>query len=258
MIPTIDNIISGAVFQNDMVLASLLRKADQCRDGIFYSVWIMDRKIDYISPLCRELTGYAPADFIAGGADFIFKIVHEQAIPDVISKQIECITRYKAPNYNPYAIEIDQFRTPIKTRDGQTNLLISQVIVLLFKTNADVEYSLGMMCKPNDKSMSICNQILQAIKKRHNEIYNHPPIIHQPAPLNLIHVTSKRIDKEITPREAEVLAYLAKGFSTIEISNALGISSHTIETHRRSLLLKFEAKNSVELIKKASKVFWLE
>jgi two-component system response regulator NreC len=55
-----------------------------------------------------------------------------------------------------------------------------------------------------------------------------------------------------------VLELLSKGFSTKEIADILGISFHTTEGYRKNLLQKFEAKNSAELIKKASKVFWLE
>jgi DNA-binding NarL/FixJ family response regulator len=88
-----------------------------------------------------------------------------------------------------------------------------------------------------------------SIKKRHNEIYKHPPFIYQNNPLDVIYVTSQQIDKKVTGREAEVLSHLAKGFSTKEIANALGITAHTVETHRKKLLQKFEAKNSTELIK---------
>jgi Response regulator containing a CheY-like receiver domain and an HTH DNA-binding domain len=74
----------------------------------------------------------------------------------------------------------------------------------------------------------------------------------------IVHITNNRLDQKITQRECEVLRLLANGNSTQEISKQLNISINTIETHRRHLLEKFEAKNVAELIKKASKVFWLE
>jgi len=62
----------------------------------------------------------------------------------------------------------------------------------------------------------------------------------------------------ITKREMDVLSLLSKGFSTKEIAARLSISAHTAESHRKSLLGKFEAKNAAEMIKKATKFFWLE
>lgn len=49
------------------------------------------------------------------------------------------------------------------------------------------------------------------------------------------------MDHNVTNREVEVLRHLANG----------------VESYRRQLLKKYEAKNSAELIKKASKIFGL-
>ena len=56
----------------------------------------------------------------------------------------------------------------------------------------------------------------------------------------------------ITPKEKEVLSLLAQGFSSKEIASRLFISVHTVESHRKNLRFKFDAKNSSELIMKAS------
>lgn len=52
----------------------------------------------------------------------------------------------------------------------------------------------------------------------------------------------------LSPREREVLECLYKGASTKEIAEALFISHHTVDSHRKNLIHKFEAKNSVHLI----------
>jgi DNA-binding CsgD family transcriptional regulator len=57
----------------------------------------------------------------------------------------------------------------------------------------------------------------------------------------------------ITLREKEVLRLLSLGYSTKEIANRLGISFHTVESHRKNLRFKFAAKNSTELIMKVMK-----
>lgn len=52
----------------------------------------------------------------------------------------------------------------------------------------------------------------------------------------------------ISNREQEILESLFKGASTKEIADELYISAHTVETHRKNLIHKFEAKNSIHLI----------
>lgn len=56
---------------------------------------------------------------------------------------------------------------------------------------------------------------------------------------------------QITPREREVLALVAKGKSNKEIADLLFVSPRTVETHRARLLKKLEARNTAELVQLA-------
>lgn len=55
----------------------------------------------------------------------------------------------------------------------------------------------------------------------------------------------------VTKREKQILQKIANGDTTTTIADELFVSPLTVETHRRNLLQKFEAKNVAELIKKA-------
>lgn len=57
----------------------------------------------------------------------------------------------------------------------------------------------------------------------------------------------------ITRREKEILRLIAEGLTNAEISSKLFISIPTVNTHRKSLLEKFEAKNTAILIGKATR-----
>ena len=67
----------------------------------------------------------------------------------------------------------------------------------------------------------------------------------------------KRIKKgfgvipELTEREQEVLEQIAQEKNTKEIADQLYISTNTVETHRKNLILKFDVKNSLGLVRKA-------
>ncbi len=56
-------------------------------------------------------------------------------------------------------------------------------------------------------------------------------------------------EKLLTPREVEILALIAKELSTEQIAKKLFISERTVETHRKNLLVKTNARSVVGLIK---------
>jgi DNA-binding NarL/FixJ family response regulator len=56
----------------------------------------------------------------------------------------------------------------------------------------------------------------------------------------------------LTRREKQILHMIANGQTSIEISEELHISPLTVESHRRNLMQKFDAKNVASLIKIAT------
>ena len=62
------------------------------------------------------------------------------------------------------------------------------------------------------------------------------------------------IPEKLTKREKEVLAFLAEGLTTKEIAETMFISTRTVETHRANMLKKLDAKNTAELIKRATQL----
>ncbi len=53
----------------------------------------------------------------------------------------------------------------------------------------------------------------------------------------------------LTRREKEVLELIADGMTNVEVAQKLFISVTTVDTHRKNLLMKLEAKNTAALIK---------
>jgi DNA-binding CsgD family transcriptional regulator len=60
--------------------------------------------------------------------------------------------------------------------------------------------------------------------------------------------------KSLTKKESQVLNLVSLGYSSGQMAAALNISSNTVETHRRNLLSKFEAKNSADMVRKAAEL----
>lgn len=59
---------------------------------------------------------------------------------------------------------------------------------------------------------------------------------------------------KLTPRETEVLSYLAKGDSNKEIANALGLQVVTVKLHVRGICRKLDANNRTQAALKATKL----
>ena len=55
----------------------------------------------------------------------------------------------------------------------------------------------------------------------------------------------------LTRRELEVLKYISDGYTNPEIADKLFISPSTVDSHRKNLILKLNAKNTASLIKTA-------
>jgi DNA-binding NarL/FixJ family response regulator len=61
----------------------------------------------------------------------------------------------------------------------------------------------------------------------------------------------------ITRREKDVLNLIADGLTNNQIAERLFISPTTVDTHRNSLLAKFEVKNSANLIRMAAQLDYI-
>ena len=62
----------------------------------------------------------------------------------------------------------------------------------------------------------------------------------------------------ITRREKEVLEYIAQGMTNPEIAEKIFVSVSTVDTHRKNLIMKLEAKNTADLVRIAYKNGFIE
>jgi len=84
------------------------------------------------------------------------------------------------------------------------------------------------------------------------EFYLSPDLNHQN--LSKEPPTGERLVPVITRREKEVLVLIANGMTNPEIAEKLFISVTTVNSHRKSLLEKFEVHNTAQLIQQAGRM----
>lgn len=61
-----------------------------------------------------------------------------------------------------------------------------------------------------------------------------------------------------TKRELEVLQAVSEGLSTHEIALRLQITENTVETFRKRLIQKFDAKNAIDMVVRAMALGWIK
>ncbi len=91
-------------------------------------------------------------------------------------------------------------------------------------------------------------KLLEAVDTVHRTSCYHSPETMQIIMDNLredVHSTG------ISPREKEVIRLIADAYTTQEIAEKLYLSKHTVESHRKNILLKLGLKNSAGLVKYA-------
>jgi DNA-binding NarL/FixJ family response regulator len=84
------------------------------------------------------------------------------------------------------------------------------------------------------------------------DFYLSPDLNHQN--LSKEPPTGERLVPVITRREKEVLVLIANGMTNPEIAEKLFISVTTVNSHRKSLLEKFEVHNTAQLIQQAGRM----
>jgi two-component system response regulator NreC len=105
------------------------------------------------------------------------------------------------------------------------------------------------------------SELLNAIRAVHRgEVYVHPfmmrallkPPAKEPEP------KKDRGDTPLTPREVEVLRFIARGYTNRQISQTLKLSVRTVESHRANLMGKLGLQTRVQLVRYATEHKLLE
>lgn len=65
-------------------------------------------------------------------------------------------------------------------------------------------------------------------------------------------------DKQLTDREGEILLLIRQGLLSKEIADKLNISIHTVNNHRKNILMKLEVNNSIEALNYVQKTGLLD
>lgn len=130
----------------------------------------------------------------------------------------------------------------------------TRVIILSMHSNEEYVWqalhagAAGYLLK--NSSTSELEVAIQAVSR--GESYLSPPVS-----THLVHDFTRRARGEpsslesLTPRQREILALVARGYSTQQIAQELSVSPKTVETHRRQLMQRLDIYDIASLVRYA-------
>lgn len=201
---------------------------------------------DIVSPSTQKLLGIAAEDF---SLQTLIEIIHPDDIQfmmkceDVVAYFLKnCIPPEKMVKYKisyclrekvsgkGYRLFLLQTVTMQTTKDG--------ALLKVFGSHTDISH----ITNTNNKKLSLIGldgePSFLEINVFDEQVFNQ----YQPFDLKNIQT------HPFTKRELDIIKQLSLGKTTDEIATDLFLSKNTVETHRRNILVKTNAKNTVELI----------
>lgn len=163
----------------------------------------------------------------------------------------------KANSY--YALHNDQeYMSQIETLDYTGQMLRMQkrnmawiiaalsMVLILFAAVMAVAWKLRRTAKEKKEAETVLEETIEELRPAEATV-EVPADVTAEAPAE----KKKKEEIKLTERERQILSLIASGKTNPQIAEQVFLSPETIKWYRRKLLVKFDAANSAELVKKA-------
>ena len=222
----------------------------------------------YVSEAMRSIDGYDPGLHLAGGLPFTQSIMHPDDYAHSVAyfahylqkalaasdQKRECITgtnAFRVKHAEGHYIWTTNSFVLLDYEDGKPNTLLG-----FYRRSTEErkreEFLLGQL--KNALPAAQFSKVMDEYHRMTTEPIPGPA----PAASNLLPVPfAKKQSVRVNSREKEVLQLVSDVLSDKQVADRLHISTYTAINHRKNLISKYGAKNTAQLIKEASKAFWL-
>lgn len=210
--------------------------------------WLFQNEFLYISKEIETILGHPHQNFERYGLVRFQHLIPEDQIHRIYSGLDSQLAEMEKSDESIFSNTIFKMDGAIlDVNKVSREVLFNACIMDVRYTEIPSYLMIGTWTLTGDKSAFEVEECSKALKKKLLGV-KHLYIKAKPE-----HFKVLRIQKQISAREKEVACLIAEGLSTKAISERLNISFNTVETHRKNLLAKLEAKNSAELIYKVGR-----
>lgn len=202
---------------------------------------VRQSRFDLVSPEVQNVLGYTPEGY---ELPFYTGLVHPDDLPYLLNFE-SAVERFfsnlSGEQLFKYKVQYDQ---RMRHADGHYIRVLNQYVII----QHDVE---------NVRTFVVQTDITH-LKKEPKPVLSFIGLDGEPSYVNVDVQNIFKPAKEIfTNREKDILRALAKGMSSAEISEALSISKLTVDSHRKNMLKKTDAKSTNEIISLAFNNGWI-
>ena len=201
----------------------------------FFIIDFTKMKYIYISKSIANVLGYSNDLFMRGGLDLATETIHPEdrsKLKEIHQKLFEYY--YSVPIKERKNLKFT-FNLRVKREDGKYIHLLQETIFLDISIDghplADFSTCTDISSHRRDNNIK-----LNIFKKNYNsfdQVYEYE--IHDQVDL-------------LTNRQIEILNLLSRGYTTNQIAQKLFLSIETVKIHRKNILARTGAKNSIEAV----------
>ena len=216
----------------------------------FYALfWLYTHDFLYLSKSMEEVLGHPYEKFIDHGMVFFQNIIPPYLISHIYETmyaQADLVENH--PDYI-FAKEFLIGKAAVFNSSMEEVPVFYNALFLDVKPFAPTSYL--VMCSWIDLRKYDCIEFKNKTGAIKSLMFNVKEIYIKSKPG---HFNSLKSRNKISEREKEVALLLMNGYNTKSISDKLQITFNTVESHRKNLLEKLEAKNTPELIHKINNI----
>lgn len=219
------------------------------KDHIFSGnlVAIVDHSINsyrYMSESSRDIFGFSPDVFLDKGLAFTFSMINPEDIP-YITNALERASAAIVQLPPELRIHV-RLNYSLRYNALQGMRTLFQQTRPLALNDAGLPYLVLALVSDITEYVSNANTTCSLV-------------LHQPDefPKTLLSLHSAKLSSPLTSRETQIVIRMAEGLDAGDIASSLFISEGTVRTHRKNILEKTGAKNSVHLVRMAMANGWI-
>lgn len=203
---------------------------------------IFQGEFDLVSTSVKDVLGYEPDEITVL---FILDNVHPDDKKYLLNYEFKSIEFFKTLDYDKIKKYKAQYDFRIKAKNNQYVRILQQTIQIDYdQTNFH-------------RSLAIHTDISH-IKKEGEPCFSIIGLDGEPSYYNIqdTEALTKSFDL-FTKREREILKHIVEGKSSKTIAAELNISLHTINTHRKNMLIKANCRSPIDLVMKVINEGWI-
>jgi len=211
--------------------------------GQYYYFIVNVRKVEYemFSPEVETVLGYSPEEITV---PFITAKMHPEDLPHYLNFEVAItnfFSKISGERLFKYKVQHD-FR--VQKANGEYIRVLNQFVII--QHDAD-----------NVRTF-VVNTDITHLKKDPKPVLSFIGLDGEPSYMNVdVENVFNKTRELFTKRELDVVRLLAKGKSSGEISDTLNISKYTVDSHRKNILKKTDAKSTNEVIGIAFNNGWI-